>query len=258
MADPITLLGVVSAGLQCASTATKLFSLALSLRSKLQDAPEKVKKRLGQIDQLIALAAWMRQTEAYLSSSSSSQLPQSLSSSGQSRVRLVEAALLDCTNQAQVLQRILKDMIQDADDGKLRNMWKGILSVKREQDISSALDEIERQKALLIIWLGLSNSQQFYQLHGTFDDICERLKDSDQRIVHFGQTFRDEFCNLSTEVRDHSSTNTSRFEDLRSLSISNTNSLRQQMQDHHLDIQSNSSLMQLQLRDIVSIPNLTD
>lgn len=57
MVDPITLLGVVSAGLQCASTATKLLSLAISLRSKLQDAPEKVKKRLGQIDQLIALAA---------------------------------------------------------------------------------------------------------------------------------------------------------------------------------------------------------
>jgi hypothetical protein len=255
MAEAIAVVGVVSAGLQCADAAVKLLSLASSLRSKLKDAPDKVKRRLGQIDQLIALAEWMKKTEADLSSSSL-RLPLSISISRRSGVSWVEAALLDLTNQARNVQHILEDMVQEAGQGKMQNLWKGILTVKREQEISSALDEIERQKATLALWLGQHNSRPFEELHHDVEDVREGVRKVDQDMLDIGQTFRDEVQSISTQLQHYTTANVSVLETLRSLSTSNADALSRQIQQHHVDIQSESSLMQLQLRDLVSMPQL--
>ena len=211
MAEALALIGAVSAGVQFADAAVKLFDLATTLRSKLKAAPEKVKRLLNQIDQLIALAQWMKQTEADLPSSSV-RLPLSTSAAGRSGVSWVEGALLDLTTQTQVLQHILEDMVQEADHGKLQNLWKGVLMVKREQEIKSALDEIERHKATLNMWLGQRNSRPLNDISHHVEDISKGVGKLDQNLVGMGQAFRGEFQSLSTDLQKYTTANASTIE----------------------------------------------
>jgi len=147
MAEAIALLGAAAAGVQCAQVCVQILMLGLSLRSKIRDAPSQVKGWLGQIDQLIALTELMKKNDAGLLLSSPSPSPlSSSSSSSETAATWVETALLECTAQAQTLKDILKDMLQEVDDGKRQKNWKAILTIKRERRITSALQEIERQK----------------------------------------------------------------------------------------------------------------
>ena len=200
MAEVLALVGAASAGVQFADAAAKLFNLATTLRAKLKEAPEKVKRLLNQIDQLITLAEWMKQTEADLPSLSG-RLPQSISAAGRSGVSWVEGALMDLTTQAQVLQHILEDMVQEVDHGKLQNLWKGILTVKREREINSALDEIERHKATLNMWLGQRNSRPLNDLCHSVEYISDGVGKIDQNLQ-----------GLSTDLQKYTTANASSME----------------------------------------------
>jgi hypothetical protein len=249
MAEAIALLGVVAAGVQCAQVGVQLLMLGSSLRSKLQDAPDKVKRWLGQIEQLVALAELIKQTDADLSR----LLPPPSLSSARSAAAWVEAALLDCTGQARALQDVLKDMLQEVDDRKGQKIWKTILTVKRETRITSALHEIERQKSMLNIWLGQNNLRQLDDLHHTVQDFRDGVEKVDRHMLHVEQTFCEEFQNLSTAFHSSSRATTSGLECLRNLGTSSVESLGQQMQQYHGELQSESSVMQLQLHALVSV-----
>jgi hypothetical protein len=69
MTEAIASLGVAAAAIQCAQAGGQLLLLGASLRSKLQDALDKVKRWLAQIEQLVALAELMKQTGVNLSPS---------------------------------------------------------------------------------------------------------------------------------------------------------------------------------------------
>lgn len=69
MTEAIALLGGAAAAIQCAQAGGQLLLLGASLSSKLQDAPDKVKRWLAQIEQLIALAELMKRTGVNLSPS---------------------------------------------------------------------------------------------------------------------------------------------------------------------------------------------
>ena len=253
MAEAIALLGVVSAGVQCAQVGVQLLMLGLSLRSKLQDAPDKVKRWLGQIEQLVALAELIKQTDADLSLSSLRLLPPPSLSSARSATTWVEAALLDCMDQAQALQDVLKDMLREVDDGKGQKIWKTILTMKRETRITRALHEIERQKSMLNIWLGQNNMRQLNDLQHGVQDFRDGVEKVDRHTLHVEQTFREEFQNLSTAFHSSHGATASSLESLRNLSMSSAESLGQQMQQYHGELQSESSVMQLQLHDLVSV-----
>lgn len=178
MAEAIALLGAVAAGVQCAQVCVQILLLGSSLRSKLQDALDKVKKWLGQIEQLIALAELMKKNDADLSLSALRILPplsSSSSSSSEAAARTaatwVKAALLECTAQAQDLKSVLTDMLQEVDEGKGRKIWKTILTMKRVLRITSSLQEIERQKSMLNMWLGQNNLRQLGDLHHSVKEV---------------------------------------------------------------------------------------
>jgi hypothetical protein len=122
MAEAVALLGAVAAGVQCAQVGLQVLILGSSLRAKLQDAPEKVKRWLGQVEQLVALAELIKQANADLSSSSFRSQPPTSSSLDRPASTWVETALRNCTDQVQTLQDILKDMLQEVDDGKGRKI----------------------------------------------------------------------------------------------------------------------------------------
>jgi len=253
MAEAIALLGVVAAGIQCTQVGLQLLLLGSSLRSKLQDAPDKVKGWLGQIEQLITLTELVRKADADISLSSLPPLQPASSSSSNSTVTWIEGALRECTRQCNILQDILKDMLQDVDDGKGQRIWKKILTVKRETTISSALEEIERHKSMLNIWLGHKNSRQLDSLHQVVGGIQEGVEKVAHNTLHNEQSLRSEFQNLSTEVNATSAITVSGFESLKIISASNLQSIGQQIQKHHCEFQSESSEIKSQLSDLVSI-----
>ncbi|KAH6665505.1 hypothetical protein B0J14DRAFT_569108 [Halenospora varia] len=216
MAEAIALLGAVAAGVQCAQV------------------------------------KFIKRSEVDLSPSSF-QLQQPLSSSSSSARTAgnwIEAALLECTSQAQTLRDILKDMLQEVDDGKREKIWKKILTVKREQRATTALQEIERQKSMLNMWLGLNNLHQLRGLHHSIAGIHDGMGKVDGNILHVDQTVHQEFQGLSAALNSSSKITASGFDSLTKLSTSNVEALTQQMQRYHGELRSESSAMQLQLRSI--------
>lgn len=255
MAEAIALLGAGVADMQCAQVGVQIFILGLSLRSKLQDAPEQIKKWLGQIEQLVALTELIKKTDADadLSASTLRMLPPLSVSPARTAATWIEPALLECTGQAQALKRALEDMIQEVDGGKGQKIWKTILTVKRETRITSSLQEIERQKSLLNMWLGQNNLPQLNGLQHTVKEVRDKVGRVDGKILHVEQTFRQEFQNLSTVFHSSSRATTSDFEGLKNLSTSNLESLKQQAQEYHGELRSENSVLQLQLNSIVSV-----
>jgi hypothetical protein len=252
MTEAIALLGVAAAAIQCAQAGGQLLLLGASLRSKLQDAPDKVKKWLAHIEQLVALAELMNQSGVNLLPSSVPPLAPP-SSSTSLVAPWVKTALLDCTSQAQALQTILREMLHEVDDRKGQKIWKTILTVTRETKIISILHEIERQKSMLNMWLGQNNLRQLDKLQHTVQDVRGGVEKVDQYMVHVQQAFREEIQNLARTVQASSTAAESSIEHLKSLGKSSVESLKEEIQNQYDELRVESSATQLQLQDLVSI-----
>jgi hypothetical protein len=264
MAEAVAFLGAAAAGVQCAQVCVQVLMLGLSLRSKLRNAPDQVKRWLEQIEQLIALTELMKNNEGNMSLAALSLLPPPSSSSSSSSSSLqaaaappgtavtwVEAALLECTAQAKALKDVLKDMVQEVDDAKGQKIWKAILTMKRELRITSSLQEIERQKSMLNLWLGQNNLRQLNDLRHTIKEVQNGRGKIDDKILHIEQTFLQELQGLSTAFHKSSKATASSLESLTNFSTSCVESPRKQIQQYHGELQSDSSIMQLQLQSIV-------
>ncbi|KAH8655008.1 hypothetical protein BGZ60DRAFT_435416 [Tricladium varicosporioides] len=249
MAEAIALFGAVAAGVQCAQVGVQILILGSSLRSKLQDAPDQVQRWVGQIEQLVALAEIIKRSEVDLSPLSFQLQPPS-SAASRTTGNWIKTALLECTSQAQTLRDILKDMLQEVDDGKRENLWKKLLTVKREQRIMSALQEIERQKSMLNMWLGMNNLHHLHRLRHTIAETHDGVGKVDSNLLHIDQTVHQGFQGLSTELNSVSKVTASGFDSLISLSASNTEVLTQEMQKYHGELRSENAVMQLQLHSI--------
>lgn len=251
MAEAIALLGVTAAGIQCAQVGVQLLMLGSSLCSKLQDAPDKVKRWLDEIEQLVALAELIKDSAAVLSRSSFGSAAPVSPLPARPAISWVEAALRGCIIQAQALQDILKEMLHDVDDGKGQRIWKTIVTVKRETKITNLLSEIERQKSMLNMWLGQNNLNKLGDLHCTVTDVRDGVEKINCNILHMQQTFHEQIQNLVTTVQSSSSVAISGLEHLRNSDTSSIKTLEEQLQQHHSKLQSKDSIMQLQLRDLV-------
>jgi hypothetical protein len=129
--------------------------------------------------------------------------------------------------------------------------------LKRETRITSALDEIERDKSTLNVWLGQNSVIQLDGLRSTLQDSRDRLEKVDRHIVNAEQSFREELFNLSTSIHNSSDAVASGFESLRILGAESVASIGQYMQQYHGETQLESSAMQLQLHALVSVLKLS-
>jgi len=241
MAEAVAMLGVVAAGLQCAQVGVQLLMSASSLCSRLQDAPEKVKSWLVQIAQLVVLAELMKTISTDPLLSSLPLLPAASPSSIETSVSWAESALLDCMNQAHALQDVLKDMLEDVNDGKGQKTWKKLLTVKRDSKITDSLHTIERQKSMLNIWLGQINLRRLASLHHTVNHIQDTVVRVDGRVAHNAKTVREEVQTMSKAIDDNSRRSVSALESIRNLETSNVKTFGQQIQEHHAEVVLESS-----------------
>ncbi|KAH8590623.1 hypothetical protein B0O99DRAFT_675868 [Bisporella sp. PMI_857] len=137
---------------------------------------------------------------------------------------------------------MLQEVSEEAGDSSGRNMWKKILTVKREAKITSALNKIERQKGLLNIWICQKNLLHLYDLQGFTRNIREELKDVDRSAFYFSQTVEKEVQSLSKTLDNHSRVFKSSFESFSCFIVSNFESLQKQIHEQQHQHQSESAI----------------
>jgi Mg2+ and Co2+ transporter CorA len=139
------------------------------------------------------------------------------------------------------------------DDREGQKIWKKILTVKRETNIISILDGIERQKSKLNIWLGQINLRQLDELQHSVQDVRGGVKKVNQNIARIQQAFREEVHDLAGTIQTRSTAAESKLEHLESLSISSLQSLKEEIQNHSNELQAESSMTHQQLQTLVNI-----
>jgi hypothetical protein len=130
--DPLSVLGAVSAASQLIEMGLKLTLFLSELYSKTQDAPELVRKRTVQIEQLVDLSRLIINNPSLQRDS-------------------IASALSTCLRTVQQFQEVLKKVSVAEDDGKFQRARKGFAAVVKEKEIVRFINDLEREKSSLIL-----------------------------------------------------------------------------------------------------------
>lgn len=132
MADPLTILGAAAAASQLLQQGSQITRFICELYSKVQDAPESIRKQIMQIDQLIDLARLIIQNPSLQTAS-------------------VAAILSTCMRSAAEVQGILKKASATTKDGQLKKAQKVLTAVMKEKEILTLFNNLERDKSSLTL-----------------------------------------------------------------------------------------------------------
>jgi ribosomal protein L17 len=132
MADPLTILGAAAAASQLLQQGFQITSFICQLYSKVQDAPESIRKQVMQIEQLIDLARLIIQNPSLQTAS-------------------VASILSTCMRSAAEVQGILKKVSTTTKDGQLKKVRKALTAVMKEKEILALFNNLEREKGLLTL-----------------------------------------------------------------------------------------------------------
>ena len=102
------------------------------LYSKVQDAPESIRKQVMQIEQLTDLARLIIQNTSLQTAS-------------------VASILSTCMRTATQVQGILKKVSATTKDGQLKKVQKALTAVMKEKEILALFNNLEREKSSLTL-----------------------------------------------------------------------------------------------------------
>ncbi|KAF4637077.1 hypothetical protein G7Y89_g980 [Cudoniella acicularis] len=137
--DPLTLLGAVAAASQFVEQGIKITQLLRELYSKVQEAPEHVRKQIVHIEQLIDIAGLIIQNPSLQKDS-------------------VASILGTCLRQAVDIQNLLKRVSVADKDGRLKKTQKSFVAVMKEKELGVLFEGLEREKSALALCIQESNS----------------------------------------------------------------------------------------------------
>jgi hypothetical protein len=137
--DPLTVLGAVAAATQLVEQGIKITQFLGELYSKVQDAPESVRKQLVHVEQLIDIARLIIQSPSLQEES-------------------VVSILRTCLRQAADIQNLLKKVSVVDKDGQLKKIRKAFAAVMKEKEIDALFDNLEREKSSLALCIQEINS----------------------------------------------------------------------------------------------------
>ena len=132
MADPITILGAAVAASQLLQQGFQITRFICELYSKVQDAPESIRKQVMQIEQLIDLARLILQNPSLQTAS-------------------VASILSTCLRSAAEVQEILKKIYATTKDGQLKKVRIALMVVMKEKEILALFNSLEREKSSLTL-----------------------------------------------------------------------------------------------------------
>lgn len=134
MADPVTILGAAAAATQLLQQGFQITKFICELYSRIQDAPESIRKQVMQIEQLTDLARLIIQNPSLQTAS-------------------VTSILSTCLWNAAEVQGILKKVSATTKDGQLKKVQKALTAVMKEKGIFALFNNLEREKSLLTLYI---------------------------------------------------------------------------------------------------------
>lgn len=132
MADPVTILGAAAAASQLLQQGVQMTKFICELYSKVQDAPESIRKQAMQIEQLTDLARLIIQNTSL-------------------QTALVASILSTCMRTAAQVQRILEKVSATTKDGQLMKVQKALTAVMKEKEILALFNNLEGEKSSLTL-----------------------------------------------------------------------------------------------------------
>ena len=133
MADPLSILGAIAAASQLAQQASEIIKFFSDLYAKVQDADESIRTRMLHIKQLIDISKLIAKTPTLQTTS-------------------IQSVLVTCLRTTITLRDILQELSSDK-EGLLRRIMKGVKAVRKEDKIMILLDNIERNKSSLALYI---------------------------------------------------------------------------------------------------------
>lgn len=139
-------LGIAAAAVQFIEISAKLLIAASNLRSKLENAPAKVKYTERSVKQLVSL---VERLDADLRPTSSASLADVLSDSSKLEAQNL---LEDCITETSALTDLLERLMGKPDDTFVKGKMRAFVSVKKEDEIAERCTRLQDLKSHLSIW----------------------------------------------------------------------------------------------------------
>ncbi|KAF6809502.1 ankyrin repeat protein [Colletotrichum plurivorum] len=140
--DPVTALGAAAAAAQFTGVAIKAIKLIKDICSGVKDAPEAIKRHVGQLETLNDTATRVKDNSTLAADPAT------------------EAILRECTATAAAVASLLEGLRSSDGDNLAKRGWKAVVGMSREQDIVRLLDDLERSRASLLVHIATVNSSQ--------------------------------------------------------------------------------------------------
>lgn len=156
MADPLTILGAVAAGVQLGEAGCKALIGSIALLRNLRKAPRRMKTLLLETEASIARLTYVRTTVLQPGSALATKV---------TAVQLtrVMALLLEGEQAMQSLERELEHLVPQISSkpGAMKRTWKSVVSLTKEDELKEHLEHIDRANMEMIRelqFLGLESS----------------------------------------------------------------------------------------------------
>jgi hypothetical protein len=134
----LEVLGVLASAAQLANTCLKITNFATDQFTRVRGAPETIRKRLAEIEQLIEIVRLIEDNPTL-------QTP------------LITSVLATCHGDADQLLDILKIDIQPT-VGKVAKYWKALEGVTKEKGILAICERLQEKKSSLTLCIASVNS----------------------------------------------------------------------------------------------------
>lgn len=138
--------GIAAAVVQFIELGTKLLIAACNLRSKLENAPEKVKTSERLVRQLVSLVQTL---EADLQPTSSTTLFDVLTAESKLEA---EHILEDCSKEASALLALLHGFMAKMDGNFVKGKMRAFSYVKKEEEVAERCKRLDELSSRLTIW----------------------------------------------------------------------------------------------------------
>lgn len=138
--------GIAAAAVQFIELSTKLLIAASKLRSKLENAPEKVKTSERSVRRLVSL---VRTLETDLQPTSSTALADILTNESKLEA---EDILEECSKEASALLDLLHGFMIKADDSFVKGKIRAFSYVKKEEEVAERCKRLDELSSRLVLW----------------------------------------------------------------------------------------------------------
>ena len=135
----LEILGAVAGAVQLADVCAQVITFISDLYSKVRGAPETIRARIAQIEQLIKIAKLIENNAAL-------QTP------------LVHSIIAKCLEDTGSLLKILKKLDTDGSATRAVRYWKALGGVTKEKQILAICERLEERKSSLALCVASINS----------------------------------------------------------------------------------------------------